>query len=179
MFKWAINKNYITKNPGRKVERFRVEKKNPRFFSRDEIRLILDDCSAQSYPIYMILLHTGMRKGELTHLEWADLDFSRMVIKIRPKEKDGWTPKNKKEREIPINDELLPVLLKLKAGSKGRCVVEKTNDKPYNRCRRLSLNPPAVSGHNSAVECQLPKLGVAGSNPVARSFYPLLRVFRD
>jgi hypothetical protein len=26
------------------------------------------------------------------------------------------------------------------------------------------------SGHNSAVECQLPKLGVAGSNPVARSF---------
>lgn len=28
-----------------------------------------------------------------------------------------------------------------------------------------------ASGHNSAVEYELPKLGVAGSNPVARSFF--------
>lgn len=27
-----------------------------------------------------------------------------------------------------------------------------------------------MSGHNSMVECELPKLGVAGSSPVARSF---------
>ncbi len=27
------------------------------------------------------------------------------------------------------------------------------------------------SGHNSAVEYELPKLGVAGSNPVVRSFF--------
>jgi hypothetical protein len=28
-----------------------------------------------------------------------------------------------------------------------------------------------VSGSNSAVECQLPKLDVAGSNPVSRSIF--------
>ena len=31
------------------------------------------------------------------------------------------------------------------------------------------LLPPMLSGRNSAVECQLPKLDVAGSTPVARS----------
>jgi hypothetical protein len=48
-------------------------------------------------------------------------------------------------------------------------VVEKANDKPYNRGLRLNNKLSVLSGHNSTVECQLPKLGVAGSNPVARS----------
>jgi hypothetical protein len=49
----------------------------------------------------------------------------------------GSTPKGKRGCEIPINNELLPVHLKLKAGSKSGHVVEKTNDKPQNRVRRL------------------------------------------
>ena len=35
--------------------------------------------------------------------------------------------------------------------------------------RVLWHNPPRIRGRNSEVECQLPKLDVAGSNPVARS----------
>jgi integrase len=131
IFNWSIKRNYIKKNPAKEVERFRVESKEARFFSREEIRLILENCSSHMYPIYMILLHTGVRKGELANIEWPDVDFERRVIKITPKA--GWTPKGKRGREIPINDELLPVLLELKAKSKGRYVVEKTNDKPYNR----------------------------------------------
>jgi integrase len=93
--------------------------------------LLLESCSAHSYPIYMILLHSGLRKGELANLEWRDVDFERRVIKVTPKA--GWTPKGKRGREIPINDELLPVLCRLKESSKGRYVVEKTNGKRYNR----------------------------------------------
>jgi hypothetical protein len=36
----------------------------------------------------------------------------------------------------------------------------------FKPCHRTTL-----SGRNSAVECQLPKLDVAGSSPVARSNY--------
>jgi hypothetical protein len=39
-------------------------------------------------------------------------------------------------REIPINGELLPVLLELKAESKSSHAVEMTNDKPYNSLSR-------------------------------------------
>ena len=43
-------------------------------------------------------------------------------------------------------------------------IIDKRSGIPYKtlRCR-------ALSGRNSAVECQLPKLDVAGSIPVARS----------
>jgi hypothetical protein len=33
------------------------------------------------------------------------------------------------------------------------------------------INRKRKSGHNSVVEYELPKLGVAGSNPVARFFF--------
>jgi len=66
--------------------------------------------------------------------------------------KADWTPKGKRGREIPINDELLPVLLELKARSKGRHVVEKTKDKRYNRGLWLNFKRLAPSGQNSALE---------------------------
>jgi hypothetical protein len=44
-------------------------------------------------------------------------------------------------------------------------IVDKLRLKPYIS----TAHPPDLSGRNSVVECQLPKLDVAGSTPVARS----------
>jgi integrase len=71
-----------------------------------------------------------MRRGELTNWEWKDIDFERKIIKITPKE--SWSPKGKRGREIPINDELHDLLLKLLAESRGREVLEKNNPKRYD-----------------------------------------------
>jgi hypothetical protein len=49
-------------------------------------------------------------------------------------------------------------------------LVDKLRLKPYFNC----TSTPDLSGRNSVVECQLPKLDVAGSTPVARS--KLLRI---
>ena len=38
---------------------------------------------------------------------------------------------------------------------------------------RLKQNRISLSGSNSAVECQLPKLDVAGSIPVSRSMFSM------
>jgi hypothetical protein len=38
---------------------------------------------------------------------------------------------------------------------------------------RLEQNHVSLSGSNSAVECQLPKLDVAGSIPVSRSMFSI------
>lgn len=62
-------------------------------------------------------------------MEWEDIDFERKIIKITPK--DGWFPKGKREREIPINDELYDFLLKLRTESRGIEVLEKNNPKRY------------------------------------------------
>lgn len=131
MFNWAVAQNLIKNNPAKEVKRFKVDSKQPRFFSQEEIKQILSECPRRWYPAYMILLHTGMRRGELTNLEWKDIDFERKIIKIAPK--DGWSPKGKREREIPTNDELHDLLLKLQTESKCRDVLEKNNPKRYDK----------------------------------------------
>lgn len=131
IFNWAVEHKLIKNNPVKELKRFKVSTKQPRFFSQKEISLILNSCSRRWYPAYLILLHTGMRRGELTNLEWADIDFERKVIKI--KSKDGWSPKGKREREIPINDELLKTMKELKQKSKGKHVLERDELKKYDR----------------------------------------------
>ncbi len=59
-------------------------------------------------PITVVLLNTGLRKGEALALEWSSIDLERGQIKIHPSE--HWTPKNGKPREIPIGSAILPWL---------------------------------------------------------------------
>ena len=58
-----------------------------------------------------------------------------------------------------------PVLLYSKIPCAPRLLVDKLALIPY---KTISSTVP-LSGRNSAVECQLPKLDVTGSIPVARS----------
>ena len=59
----------------------------------------------------------------------------------------------------------------------GRSELRARVDRPAtltSRVRFHTLIAVSLSGRNSVVECQLPKLDVAGSTPVARSFEALV-----
>lgn len=43
----------------------------------------LNDADIQNRTIVQLLLYTGMRRGELCGLEWADVDFGNAVITVR------------------------------------------------------------------------------------------------
>ena len=112
MFTLAIKWGYCKDNPTKGVSTMKEDNHiKPRFLSKKECRLLLENCGDELYPIFYTFLYTGMRKGELENLEWNDVDFDRKKIKI--KVKDNWRPKTT-EREIPINDSLLEVLRKHK-----------------------------------------------------------------
>jgi integrase len=53
-----------------------------------------------SAETYSLLADTGMRFGELAHLDWDDVDFSRNVIHVRPK--DGRQSKTGDQRAVPM-----------------------------------------------------------------------------
>ncbi len=112
LFAYAIKYGYLKNNPLALIETFKVTAKSPRFFDKEETRLIMDNCGKRLYPIFTTLLYTGMRMGELKNLEWDDIDFKNRLIRIRVK--SFWEPKNSKPRGIPINDELLQVLKDIK-----------------------------------------------------------------
>ena len=60
--------------------------------------------------VFIALFYTGMRAGELVNLKWSDIDLPLKTITIRNTKE--FSTKGKKDRSIPINDKLLPVLQK-------------------------------------------------------------------
>ncbi len=81
------------------------------------------------YPLYLMALTTGMRRGEMLGLRWEDVSFSKETITIRQnlvatsKGTKINTPKtDDSERTIDISPQLVSVLKKHKA-----CQVEEFN----------------------------------------------------
>ena len=67
-------------------------------------------------PLVRFLIYTGCRLGEAIHAEWEDFDLEKGIWNIRIKSEcptlrnEGWAPKNKKPRVIPLDDRALEVL---------------------------------------------------------------------
>lgn len=111
-FNKAVEWGYLDKNPLKSVKRFKEPKRLPRFFSLQEIKLFLgaiEDPWLKS-AVYL-LLFTGMRRDELIHLEWSDLDLKRGVLHVQPKA--DWNPKDYEARVIPLNNQVKELLLSL------------------------------------------------------------------
>jgi len=117
MFNMAIRWDYIKENPTKDTVRLKVnDSKPPRFLTKEECRLLLENSPENIRPIFFTFLITGMRKAELENLEWSDIDFQRKKIKIRRKE--FWQPKTG-EREIPMNQGVLIFLRNSERGMTG------------------------------------------------------------
>jgi len=72
---------------------------------------IVAAASEPQRSMLVILCETGMRVGELKHLDWDDIDYQHEVILIR--EKPGWKPKTGDERAVPMNAAMRAVLDRL------------------------------------------------------------------
>lgn len=136
MLNLAIKWDYLNKNPTQDIKKLKVtDAKPPRFLTKEECKLLLENCGDELYPIFYTFIHTGMREAELVNLEWEDIDFVRRKIRIR--RKDFWHPKTG-ERDIPIGKNLMEVLENLKQKSKAKGFVFSNNngDKLKRRLRR-------------------------------------------
>lgn len=61
-------------------------------------------------PMVLLSMNTGIRRGELLSLRWANISFDQRRLKITAK-----TAKSKKERYVPINEEAFRLLVQWKA----------------------------------------------------------------
>lgn len=111
IFNLAIQQKYLEDNPVRGVRFLKPDDaKQRRSLTEAEIDRFLRACEPGLYPVFFVMLHTGMRRGELINLEWRDLDFDRRVVKVR--RKPFWVPKTG-EREIPMSKAVADVLSNL------------------------------------------------------------------
>jgi integrase len=60
-------------------------------------------------PMALLAINTGLRRGELTSLTWADINLDRKVLTVRA----GYA-KSGKARHVPLNSEAVDVLMRYK-----------------------------------------------------------------
>ena len=132
ILRFGVELGYLLAMP--KIRRVKVPTKQPRHLSKEEIFKVLDAARPDRRPLLQLMVFTGLRKGELAHLEWPDIDFENRVLHVRPK--SDWTPKGGDPRTIPLNNHALAALRQAESAK------ERRGNRDTNQLVRSS---PAVS----------------------------------
>lgn len=103
MFNKAMDWNYASSNPVRKVKLAKEHNKREHFLSEEEGARLLEATPEKVRPIVLAALHTGARRGELLGLGWEDVDFRSKVVHFRD-------TKNGTDRAVPLDATLEGVL---------------------------------------------------------------------
>jgi len=106
-YKWAIRREVLNaRNPMPDVPRMRTNELDERL-TLDQVWRLLSLPSVP--PTVTTAVYTGLRRGELFGLRWADVRFDLGTLEIK-RSFDSPTTKTGKSRTVPIHPELLPVL---------------------------------------------------------------------
>jgi integrase/recombinase XerD len=99
----------------------RFVEEEPEVYEREELDKLFKVCDAEEQLWYEFFLMTGMREQEVMHCGWPDVNLSRNTVTVRYKPEYGFSPKNYREREIPIPAKLVKKLKAWKAKSDKAC----------------------------------------------------------
>jgi integrase len=108
LLSFAVNEKYLSANPASKPRHFEANKRL-RFLTVEEAARLLDLArrrrSTIIYPLILLALDTGMRRGEILALRWDELDFVNNRIWVR-------RSKNGEPRHIPMTARVREALQK-------------------------------------------------------------------
>jgi integrase len=99
----------------------RFVEQEPEVYEREELGKLFSACNAEERLWYEFFLMTGMREQEATHASWADVNLTRNTVTVRYKPEYGFSPKNYREREIPIPAKLVRSLKARRAKADKHC----------------------------------------------------------
>jgi len=84
----------------------RVQSRRPTRTSRSSLR----SARTGERAIFSLALSTGLRRGELQTLHWADLDLAHRRVHVRAKPQYAFLPKDWEERTVPFSKEVADIL---------------------------------------------------------------------
>ena len=191
MLNKAVNADLITKNVSKNINtkiaapyEFNDESEDEtRALTIEETKLFLE-ASKKSiyYNLFVVALETGMRIGEITGLQWEDIDFDNMVIHVRRNlcyySKNGkyifelHNGKTKNSiRDIPMTDHVKEALIAEKSKAKkdeldkdtidkfGHLIFTTRNNKPLQRHPVWRSIKDVVKRINSDPDNNFPSIG--------------------
>jgi integrase len=170
IYRRAIVRGVATENPTRGLELPAIRSKPRRFASPQEADQIVTSLTGAARALWATALYAGLRRGELTGLQWQDVDLAAGVIRVRR----GWdacegeiAPKSHKgRRNVPIPAVLRDPLLEHRMTSDGDGSVFGT----AWTVRQLADKVTTLSLHD-ARHSYASLMIAAGVNPKALSTY--------
>ena len=90
---------WMQENPVLKISKPKISNERTRFLSDEERARLIRACQESEskglYPVVILALSTGMRRGEILNLKWSDVDLDRGAILLQ-------TTKNGERRFVPL-----------------------------------------------------------------------------
>jgi len=111
----AAKRGYIKQNPFRgNRQALWVREPEPvvRTLESVNFQKLLDGCLDDRWRAICTLgYYAGLRRSEILHLEWDDVDFDGQVLHVRNKENHA--TKSRKNRSVPMSSQVISALQKL------------------------------------------------------------------
>ena len=96
-FEWAVNEEYITKNPCKNIKAIKYEVEPRKALTRLQLERLRRSCkTARDLAVIDVLYSTGCRVSELVNMKLADIDFNDNTVKI--------IGKGRKHNTVYLND---------------------------------------------------------------------------
>lgn len=125
VLEYAVFLEIIEVNPCNKVIMPKIQREiddKLHYWSVSEVNRFLEyakkDTCPLAFPLFRLLIYTGLRKGEALALRWCDIDFTNLTVTIRQnisKDENGKTlistPKTKRSQDtLPLDEETVQIL---------------------------------------------------------------------
>ena len=105
IFKFSTRKGACPIDIGRFLQQIKVITKEREYINEDELTRILAHIRSHAVKaLLQTIFYSGLRVGECQKLKLNDVDFAKGLIYV-------WEGKGGKERFVPLNDRLRPILL--------------------------------------------------------------------
>lgn len=177
MFGYALKRRHLSPyadNPFAvlEIDRIPVEEAKPiALFTPQQQTAFLEACDQWQFPIFLSLMLTGLRPGEMLHL-WLpdDLDLDAGILRVLNKPNLGWQVKTRNERDIPLIGVLVDVL---------QCHIRGRNSGPVFLRRRFTGEATAPAGkevHRFERDCPGQPARWQGSTTVTVTPHPRMRI---
>ncbi len=112
---WAVKQGYLAANPISRVERYPQAAPEIKFLRKPEQERLLALFREQDpflLPLVATCLYAGLRRGEAIWLLAEDVDLGDGLLRVRAKHvgEEGWQPKTRRNRAVPISPALRGIL---------------------------------------------------------------------
>lgn len=112
------------RSPVSGIKFYKLDNRRLRFLEKEDIKRLLSHCEGHLKDIVEFAINTGMRRGEIFNLKWHDIDWNNGFIHLLK-------TKNNDKREIPLNENVRSILVRVKRSPDSPYVFSSFNGKAF------------------------------------------------